>query len=235
MPTPGKVDRARMAALLAEGAAPAAIAAELGVGHAAVSYWRARLGHPPCRRWSKCDPARLRELHALGWADQAIADAFGCLRGAVTKMRRRLGLPAHRHRSATFAAKMRAHFERRTREAGTRGLRAIYPGAYERNSADLARAYGLPADLFRAQVRVLLALADGPRTAALLADAAGRGRRHIDGYHRFNVPSCPGGNYLADLRRRGLIALVGKSLWTLTPLAMDLMTAKEEPDAHPDP
>jgi hypothetical protein len=56
------------------------------------------------------------------------------------------------------------------------------------------------------------------------------------GFHRFNAPKMPGGNYLTDLRRRGLIALMPRSraagegsgradgLYLLSPSAMQLLT-----------
>lgn len=230
MPTLNKIRPDRVRAMLASDTPPAALASALGVSHSSVSYWRKKLGLPPADQRT-ISRKRVAELHARGWADEAIAAELGCHRTGVGKVRRSLGLPAHRSKSETFAPKMRAHYLRRTAAAGVRSLRQLNPDAYRRNSRSLARRYGLPDDLFRVQVRVVLALAGGPRTAAQLAGDTGRGQPRINGYHRFGCPHCPSGNYLTDLVRRGIVLAVRQPgrrptrTYLLTAAAIDMLSA----------
>lgn len=65
-------------------------------------------------------------------------------------------------------------------------------GATRRQVRETATAYGLPDDLLPAAVALLLALADGPRTAPGLAAAVGTGIRNV--YSR-----------IGDLQARGLV------------------------------
>jgi hypothetical protein len=183
----------------------------------------------------KVDPARIRSLWSEGLTHQEIGARLGLYRKTVAKWLRRLGCAAHGQRAISAQAKRRLAFARQLAAAGVRSLRSINPDAYRRRNADLAKSYGLPDDLFPVQVIALVALAGGPLTTGRLAESCNR-RPDRRACQSFNYSRCQGGNYLFDLRRRGLVAMVrqhrGKGqgrgqadgLWLLTPLALDLLS-----------
>lgn len=182
---------------------------------------------------NKVDPGRLRELHAAGRTDAEIMAALGLARVTVRKWRGRLGLPAHGQGGAPARARKATRLCEQLSRLGVPHLRAANPHDHAAAAARLAAGYGLPADLFPAQVRILLALAGGPAATGALADAAGRGPNR-NPHHRFNYRACPGRNYLTDLCRRGLVARApgpksrpgpgrGESVYFLSPAAIDLL------------
>lgn len=187
----------------------------------------------PCTR--KIDLAALRASHAAGQDDVQIAAAQGVDRHTVMKWRWRLGLEAV-PRTDAARAKLSEANRRQVERAGVRSARQCGPNRYVAASRKLAGQYGLPSDLRPVQVAILVALSAGPRTAASLADAVGRGPSRQSEFHRFNFPKVPGGNYLTNLRRRGLIEMIaqgrtngsgrGQSLFFLSGMAMDLMTQR---------
>lgn len=169
--------------------------------------------------WFAWIDAAYAPLYAAGLCDTQAAAALGVSHSTVSECRRRLALPGNggagrRARSANSA------------EVGRRnaGRRAHDPAAY-----------GLPAGLYAAQVRVVLALADGPRTLASIAAACGTTRRVISAGHNYR-----GVFWLRDLKARGLIESTPRAgprpvLYFLTPLAMAaLITAGTESPNEPD-
>lgn len=198
------------------------------------------------------DPARVRRLWEQGLTDPQIARRLGVNSWNVRACRRRLGIVSkyatklgQPHSPAT-RAKLSAGLKCRLEAAGVRSLCQL--GEEPRNKRqrrELARRYGLPEDLYLAQVQILLALADGPKTLAELVAATGRGSRKHRYDHAFHYRKAPGSCYLSDLARRGLILRArtcrgkghgsgaGPGLYLLTPLAMDLMTRTKE-DTHAD-
>lgn len=234
MPLPKWIDSAEVHRRLVAGEHHEAIAAALGVERSTIGYWRQRLGLPKATR-RRVDRDRVRELHAqlLSYAD--IGDAIGCSVTTVRNVVREIGLVPHGKRSVSFKRKMSDHFRRRCVAAGVASLRQLVPDdPHWANTRRLCERYGLPDDIRRVQVRVILALAAGPLPADQLADACGRNQRKAGGYHRFNMPSCPGGNYLTDLCKRGLLAAVKRpnrpTIYLLAAHCLDLLArAKESP------
>ncbi len=229
MPQSNRLDGPEVRRRLLGGESVTALAAEYGVCPATISYHRRVAGLPPTVKWWKVDPALVRELHAAGRSDQEIAGEIGAAYFAVRRARQRLGLPALGKKTERYRTLQKANFARRqaANGCGLRGTAKAREG-YERNSRALAESYGLPPDLRRVQVRVLIALSAGPLHSDALADACDRGQRQYSGYHRFNQGTVPGGNYLADLRRRGLIAQSRRgrrSVYFLTPVCIDLLAA----------
>jgi len=150
------------------------------------------------------------ELVAAGQSDGEIARALGRDKRQVSTCRRRRGLEPNRkfspeaHAARVAAGKMAMA---KVRALGLLSIRQLRdPEAYKRRRADLARQYGLPEDLFAVQTRVVVELARGPATARRLAEALGRTKPER-GYYAFGQSKCPSGNYLTDLRNRGLVAV----------------------------
>lgn len=233
MATNRNLDPDRVRALLIEsGGRVSGVARTLGVSHTTIFYWREKLGIAKGDRGRKAHPDRVRELHSQNLSDADIATELGCTRVAVKNCRRRLGLKAHGKQSVSFAVKMSANYRRRTAALGVTSLQQLNPGKRERETAELAAQYGLPTDLLRLQIRLVLELVSGPRTAGELADAVGRTMRaQSNPYHRLNHSPCQGGNYLTNLLRRGLIAWVdqGKTrVYMLSPLAMEMLATVKE-------
>lgn len=180
---------------------------------------------------------RIVAEHAAGRLQREIAKLIGVSRKTVERHCRKLGLRPHGKRAAVCRELARQTMAATLARHGVTHLRAVNPpeARQREEAAQLAKAYGLPGDLRPIQVAVVLSLTGGGRTAAELADLLRR-RRARSGYHRFNAPKVPGGNYLTDLRRRGLVALIGRhngagqgsgragGLYLLTPPAMQLLT-----------
>ena len=111
-------------------------------------------GHGTRDVWFAWVEAAYRPLHAAGLDDTRAAAMLGVSRMATSACRARLGLP---HNDSPGR---RSH----GRAFGLRNVgRRVYDPA----------AYGLPAGLYAPQVRIVLALADGPRTAASLGTCPG--------------------------------------------------------------
>lgn len=182
--------------------------------------------------------ARVAELWNAGLSDAEIGAALGRPLSTVRFHRRSLGLrTTHARRAGLLAAAM----ARQLAAAGAASLRAAGPNRYRAAAADLAGRYGLPADLHPDQVAVVAVLSGGPRDTAALAAAVrpgvkGRGSR------AFACRQAAGGNLLADLSRRGLVARVRRAagigagsrpaLYMLTPAALDLLAAAGNGGAH---
>lgn len=182
-----------------------ALARRLGRSRKAVMF-RARR-HLGLWHREPVDTAAVLELVRGGATDRQAAERAGCSKEYVTQLRHRHRLPANREpKSAATRAKLRAAMEATRRKYGVTSLRALDPGVVPRRNAELARRYGLPEGLVPTQVRVLLALAAGPKTADALLAAVGKGPpRTGSAYHAFNYPKLPGRNHLVDLKRRRLI------------------------------
>lgn len=234
MATNRNLDPDRVRALLIEsGGRVSGVARTLGVSHTTIFYWREKLGIAKGDRGRKAHPDRVRELHSQKLSDADIAVHLNCTETAVKNCRRKLGLKTHGKQSVSFIEKASASYRRRTAAMGITTLRQLNPGKRERETAELAAQYGLPTDLLRVQIRLVLELVSGPRTAGELADAVGRTmmRAQKNPYHRLNHRVVQGGNYLTNLLRRGLIAWVdqGKTrVYMLSPLAMEMLATVKE-------
>ena len=165
--------------------------------------------------WTAWIDAAYRPLHAAGLSDTDAAAALGVSRTAAANARRRLGLPQTAGPFAASAAAKRAGHAAKIGH-GNAGRRAF-----------AAADYGLPAALYAAQVRIVVALAAGPTTRAGIAARAGLTAK--------SVGACGIGgrvHWLRDLRDRGLVASSGRrgrhqSIYFLTPAALAALATPE--------
>lgn len=166
--------------------------------------------------------ARVRELHGKGLNDRQIADELKHHfpgrndRERVTAIRRRMGLPKIEQDHRVIGAAGRA------KQAAT--------GVNPRDAAfsRFATQYGLPADTPPRAVEILIALASGPKTRIEIENVTGH-KPHL-------IWNAIGTSYLAGLARRGLIAMTRlpvnrgpRTVYTLTPAAIELLATKQEP------
>lgn len=174
------------------------------------------------------DRAELTRLNAAGLSDRQIADRLGVKFDSVRNARRRCGLP-------TVDGRATDEYRRRAVEIG----REFYHRSHEKarrvfaaQREKLAATYGLPVGLTPMQVRIVVALSGGPMTTRALADTL-QVRTHAKGlsFARFTYKygTIQGGNYLTDLRRRGLVASMrpksrAEAVYFLTPHCMDLLS-----------
>lgn len=228
---PRPTDPDQLRALFARGARSCEVRERTGLSHAAIKYWRDKLGFvgPTRDRGRRED---LRRLHAEGKVDREIAAALGCTPGNVRVMRNRMGLKPH-GKGERFSRLHAEHYRRRCAAAGVTSIRQMADCGIGKAARQFATRYGLPEDLPKLAVRIVVELAGGPLTANALGDRVGRAAHHYDGkwrgYKRFNHVKCPSGNYLSDLKSRGLIVRTpvkdGEALWALTPLALSLLAS----------
>ena len=187
------------------GGDPGELARRLGRTRRAVTYRANLLG---LHHREPVDTGRVLELIRSGLSDRQAAAKAGCSKEYALQLRQRAKLPANKEpKSAATRAKLAAAMEATRRKYGVTSLRALDPGVIPRRNAALARRYGLPEDLKPVQVRVLVALARGPMTADRLRVHLGCRRTDRTAYHSFGCPKVSGGNYLTDLRKRGLVCL----------------------------
>lgn len=211
------------------------IASDLGVPPSRISYWKRKFGFPRTFSPPKFDHGLVRVYHAQGYSDADIAAAVG-LKGVarIGRIRRRMGLTANGRHSARSVAKRRAiglaHKARRLASGGPASLYSLDGERYRRQSRQLAARYGLPEDLPRVAVGVVVALASGPRTARQLARELRRPSTNPLHYHRFDCShrcGLPAKNYLTGLCRLGLVSAVkrrrGETTYLLTPHALRLL------------
>lgn len=193
------------------------------------------LGLRKLSRWPAEALDRVKALHAEGHTDAQIRDRMGdtfkpgeCGRLQVTNVRRRFGLPPNAD----------TPHARQARQAGLRNqLRTLGVGRVTelrtRSHRLLAERYGLPADLKKVQVLMVLALAEwGALTVAELKAACG-----LRPGHRLLCNSA-GTTYQADLVDRGLAVRVPTGIagavkgprcrFLLTAHALELLAAAGE-------
>lgn len=202
----------------------------------------------------EADRRRIVRWWAAMIDDATIARRLGVPSYTVSRTRRRLGLPSWYAprlglpHSPASRAKLSAGVRRRLDAAGVRSICQLATAPRgERQRRALAQSYGLPPELYPTQVRILIALTGGPLSLSELVDATGRQCRRQFAY-AFRYKRVPGHCYLTDLSRRGLIVRLrtsrgvgngsgaGPGLYSLTPLAMEMLAqAKEDPHAHPEP
>lgn len=195
------------------------------VGAVYVRAWKLRVIKcewcPSLPRYAERETEVLR-LHARGWTDSEIGAKFGVSHDAILKQRKRLGLPSNR-RSPRVLARLK-RLRRDLCRAGRIGFRAWF--------RPICEAYHLPPDLRLTQFRILLTLIDGPRTKQCLL-------------WRLGIRCGCDKGALAGLIRRGLVLRIDFSgrgmprgrrplpLYTLTPHAMDLLSAAGDPTRDP--
>lgn len=181
-----------------------AIAAQLGKSETSIHQLRQRLGMSEKRKpFDAAFQQLARDKYALGWSDAEIASVTGHDRHAIGGWRKRLGLA----NNALSEHRRRRVAEVTRRQLARKGFASL---AMERVSAfkRYARQYGWPEDLRPRQVRMLNAmLRHGPMTRRQLAEAIDMPWK---GTHKSLVGNVPGGSYLADLMRRGLVVSLGR-------------------------
>lgn len=155
----------------------------------------------------------IRERHAQQWCDgeiaadwngRQIAAAAKIDRSCVSARRRKLGLPNNR-----FAQRAREQVAVRTRRqlaaAGLPSLNALQKRAVR----DRIKAMGWPEDLSEREAQVLTYIWEhGPMTKREIC--AGIGMKVHAQSRKMLKSNGPGGNYLADLMRRGLLIRLGR-------------------------
>lgn len=189
---------------------------------------------PPPRDLTDTALVRLKPLWEEGRGIKSIARTLGVSRVTLRRWLAQLGWVNTRARSLPIR---RATYYANAAANAVRALAQINGQRWRAEAAELARRYGLPEDLHPIQVRVLVALAGGPKGVRDLASAA-TNRNPDRGFGAFNTPARPWrGNLLTDLAKRGLIVKVqsyrafgqgrNPAVYLLTPTAMVLMSQGE--------
>lgn len=213
----------------AEGAAR--LAADLRRPLGGIYQLAAKLGLRRARphfRWTVAAVELLARLVRTGHSDAEVADRMGADRHAVGAWRRALGLPSNAHGRRHRDGTRRATAAQLAR-AGVRSMGDLRVKAW----GDAAEKYGLPRDLNPTAVKIVLALAAGPKTRREIVAALGR--RWKAGNRGRNNLNCRkgGGSYLAWLDKLGLAVRVPRyvraghrgptqqeSVYRLTPAAV---------------
>lgn len=162
--------------------------------------------------------AYIREKHAEQWTDAEIRDGWNQLhpdrktgaiaRECVGKRRRKLGLPNNR-----LADRMRNRVRAKTAEqlkaAGLSSLAELRRTVIQKRIADM----GWPTDLTMREAQILsLIWEKGPLTKRAIAEGIGMPVHAMS--RKMLKSNGPGGNYLADLMRRGLLVSLGRVVRT---------------------
>ncbi len=205
----------------ADGAAT--LAAELGRTRKAVSLMAGLLRRTrPNHRWTPRADATLRRMNAAGLPDGIIAKRLGCDRGTVRHRRRLLGLPSNQHGPHHRGSTRRKAAEQLKR-AGLRSMGELRVKAW----GDAAEKYGLPRDLNPTAVKIVLALAAGPKTRRELVAALGLRWKTANGGRNNLTCGRAEGSYPAWLAALGLVECVSRygrgrlpSAYRLTPAAV---------------
>jgi hypothetical protein len=214
------------------------IATTLGRGISGVSLRAFKLGLTgPKKIWPEAIRDRVAEL-SRQLTDEAIAQRlaveFGAdapARRSVSYIRSKLGIPVNH--DAVLEARRRG-VQTQARKLGIRpggGLRQVA-------HARLARQYGLPEDLGPRHVQIVLYLLRGPATRQQIARAIGV--IYIQGQSRRALKSNSHGSYTADLLAKGLVSSQRvyrrkyhwRAVYSLTPLALELLAAARKEVAH---
>lgn len=150
--------------------------------------------------------SRIRTWHARGWSDSEIAAKVGRDRRSVGEMRVRLGLEANGNNERR-RRKVSERTKQQCEKAGVANLAEVRSESFK----GVARRLGWPDHLSLRAVQILETLYQlGPMTRRQLAPAVGmrwRGSRKTFGNNRV-----PGGSYLAELQRAGLVIRLEKAI-----------------------
>lgn len=210
----------------------AALAAALGRTPKAVREMAFRLGRVrPNHRWTRAADATLRRLNAAGHSDGRVAAALRCDRATVRHRRHELGLPSNQHgphHHDNIRRKAREQVER----MGLKSLGELRVKAW----GDHAERHGLPRELNPTAVRVVLALAAGPKTRRQIVAALGYAWKTANGGRNNLTCGRQWGSYPAWLIALGLVESVRRhgrhrleSVYRLTPAAVARLTAAGVP------
>lgn len=135
--------------------------------------------------------------HAKGWSDSEVANAMGIPRRNVTYIRDRIGLKAH-DRSERYRRRVAEITKKQCEAAGVKSLVEIKKQKVEQ----LAQELGWPSGLRLRSIEILeLLWKMGPMTRRQISKAIGLPWR---GGKCFGS-KVPGGSYLAELQRLGLV------------------------------
>lgn len=142
---------------------------------------------------------KVAELNAQGWSDQEVADAIGISRRSIRNYRDKLGLEPN-GRNERYRKRVSENTRRQLEKAGVSslaGLKSLEVKKY-------VRSLGWPDTLSLGSAFILeLLYTRGPMTRRQLSEATGfrwKGTRKSLCNNRV-----PGGSYLAELQRAGLV------------------------------
>jgi hypothetical protein len=190
-----------------------------------------KLKLPKWHYWPGETLDRVRALHADGLTDGQIARRMPTVfapgdvgRLQARHIRRRLGLPANKG-TESYCEASRQAVRNQMVSLGLANLNGLRKMAHERYAA----RYGLPPDLRPPQVRMVLALVNGPLTIPELKAAIGA-RPDSQVLHNEHCTT-----YQADLVHRGLLARIPTGIggstrgprvrYLLTAACLDLLTS----------
>lgn len=203
----------------------AALAAALGRTPKAVALMAFALRRTrPNHRWTPRADAALRRLNAAGLPDGIIAGRLGCDRTTVAARRRLLGLPSNQHGPHHRGSTRRKAAEQLKR-AGLRSMGELRVKAW----GDRAEKLGLPRELNPTAVKIVLALAAGPKSRRELVAALGQTWKTANGGRNNLTCGRAEGSYPAWLAALGLVECVSRysgrggrlpSVYRLTPAAV---------------
>lgn len=147
----------------------------------------------------------IRKYHAKGWSDSEIARLLKMERRTVGGVRKRLGLVAN-DRNERYRAKVAKRTKDQCKKAGVKNLAEVRVIAYR----DFVRKLGWPEELSpRAAQFAELLYQHGPLTRRQISTLSGLPWR---GSRKSLASSTPGGSYLAELQRAGLVVQLPKAV-----------------------
>jgi hypothetical protein len=148
---------------------------------------------------------KLRRLNKAGLSDSDIALQFACDRHCVSRHRRHLNLPSQA-RGARWIEEIRAGTKRQCEAAGVRSLGELRALSHRIRAIKA----GWPTTVRLRGLEILELLEKhGPMTRRQIIDALGMTWR---GVRRSLKSNGPGGSYLAELMRLGLVVSLGRQI-----------------------
>ena len=173
----------------------------MGRGQASIYGHATRLGLTrklDRHEWTPKALADLRRLNAAGWSDTRIAHAFECERHTISRMRQALGLPCR------AAEARRGNVGKQLATLGLSAPNQLRLAAWQARAAALgwpATINGRSVNVRHLQILELLWVA-GPQTREQVVRRLGMARTRQNHWLASNGP---GGSYLAELMRAGLV------------------------------
>lgn len=230
-----RIDPERVRELAAKGMTDPEIAKEVGCTRSNVNYTRRRHGITS-QSWKslargRANPDAIRGLVRQGMIYSQIAAELGVHWGTVARACAKHGIAPFLTSHSASGPQAQAYAE-------------YFLRAVRRDNA----AFGLPDTLSRTEMRIVLALCDGPATADVIRVLVGRKKRAGRKSSPFTLNKANGKSPLVNLEKAGLIVSLRSSgrdaegrtrrgrrpnLYMLTTKAMDMLinAPKESPDA----
>lgn len=149
---------------------------------------------------------KITQLHAKGWSASEMQETVGIQTRSINKRLTVLGLKPH-GRSERYKRRVAKVTQKQCEAAGVHNLGELRALQMKR----VARNLGWPDHLSLRSVQILETLYQrGPMTRRQIADAIGvqwRGSRRT-----FSTRRAPGGSYMAELQRAGLVIRLKKAI-----------------------